>query len=219
MTNRLLAAVTVGCALTASVAAIVTPQEAQASSPWLVRGRILAVLPDEDAKVTPLGGNLKIGDQYVPELDISYFFDKHWAAELILAVTPHDITHTPTGLDIGRVWLLPPTLTVQYHFQPDDPMFRPYVGAGINYTAFFGHGSADPAILDAHFGSSFGFALQAGADFPINEHWSINVDVKKVWIDTDAHLDTTLGPVNANVDINPVIVGVGVAYRFSGASR
>jgi outer membrane protein len=215
MTNRLLATATLAGALTASVAAIAAPQAAYAEQgPWLVRGRLLAVLPDEDASVTVLGGDLEIEDQFVPELDITYFFDKHWAAELILAVTPHEITHTPTGLDIGEVWLLPPTLTVQYHFQPDDPDFRPYIGAGVNYTMFFGHDDADPAILDADFDSSVGFALQAGFDIPIDEHWSINVDVKKVWINTDVRLDTTLGPVDADVDINPLIVGVGVAYRW-----
>lgn len=215
MTNRLLAAATLAGALTASVAAIAVPQAAHAEQgPWLVRGRLLAVLPDEGASVTVLGGDLEIEDQFVPELDITYFFDKHWAAELILAVTPHEITHTPTGLDIGEVWLLPPTLTVQYHFQPDDPDFRPYIGAGVNYTMFFGHDDADPAILDADFDSSVGFALQAGFDIPIDEHWSINVDVKKVWINTDVRLDTTLGPVEADVDINPLIVGVGVAYRW-----
>ena len=215
MTNRLLATATLAGALTASVAAIAAPQAAYAEQgPWLVRGRLLAVLPDEDASVTVLGGDLEIEDQFVPELDITYFFDKHWAAELILAVTPHEITHTPTGLDIGEVWLLPPTLTVQYHFQPDDPDFRPYIGAGVNYTMFFGHDDADPAILDADFDSSVGFALQAGFDIPIDEHWSINVDVKKVWINTDVRLDTTLGPVEADVDINPLIVGVGVAYRW-----
>ena len=215
MTNRLLATATLAGALTASVAAIAAPQAAYAEQgPWLVRGRLLAVLPDEDASVTVLGGDLEIEDQFVPELDITYFFDKHWAAELILAVTPHEITHTPTGLGIGGGWLLPPTRTGQYHFQPDDPDFRPYIGAGVNYTMFFGHDDADPAILDADFDSSVGFALQAGFDIPIDEHWSINVDVKKVWINTDVRLDTTLGPVEADVDINPLIVGVGVAYRW-----
>lgn len=215
MTNRLLAAATLGCVLTASVATLAVPHDAQAAKgPWMVRGRLLAVLPDEDASVSPLGGNLEIEDQYVPELDITYFFDEHWAAELILAVTPHDIAHTPTGLDIGEVWLLPPTLTVQYHFQPDDPDFRPYVGAGVNATLFFGHGDADPAILDADFDPSFGFALQAGVDIPLDGGWSLNIDVKKVWIDTDADLATTLGPVAADVDIDPLIVGIGLGYRW-----
>jgi outer membrane protein len=213
MKNRLLAAITLGFALTASLGAYAA-QGAQAKSPWMVRGRMIAVLPDEGATVSLLGGDLKIEDQYVPELDISYFFDEHWAAELILGVTPHEITHTPTGLDIGEVWLLPPTLTLQYHFQPDDPDFRPYVGAGVNATLFFGHSGADPAILDADFEPSVGFALQAGFDIPLDDHWTLNVDVKKVWINTDVDLTTTLGPVNADVDINPLIVGVGVGYRW-----
>lgn len=215
MTNRLLVAATLGCALTTSIAAVALPQDAQAAKgSWMVRGRLLAVLPDEDASVSVLGGDLDIEDQYVPELDITYFFDEHWAAELILAVTPHEITQTPTGLDIGEVWLLPPTLTVQYHFQPDDPDFRPYVGAGVNATLFFGHDDADPAILEADFEPSFGFALQAGVDIPLGGNWALNIDVKKVWINTDVDLSTTLGPVNADVDIDPLIVGVGLAYRW-----
>jgi outer membrane protein len=213
MRHRLLAATALGFALTASLGAYAA-QGAQAKSPWMVRGRMIAVLPDEGAAVSLLGGDLEIEDQYVPELDITYFFDEHWAAELILGVTPHEITHTPTGLDIGEVWLLPPTLTLQYHFQPDDPDFRPYVGAGVNATLFFGHSGADPAILDADFEPSIGFALQAGFDIPLDEHWTLNVDVKKVWINTDVDLTTTLGPVNADVDINPLIVGIGVGYRW-----
>ena len=214
MTNRLLTAATLGCALTASIAALSLPEAAAAQGPWMVRGRLLAVLPDENATVTVLHGNLDIEDQFVPEVDFTYFFDKHWAAELILAVTPHQITHKPTNLDLGEVWLLPPTLTAQYHFQPDDPVFRPYIGAGVNYTEFFGHDGADPIVHKAHFKPSFGFALQAGVDFPINDHWSINVDVKKVWINTDVKLDTDAGLVRADVDINPLIVGVGVSYRW-----
>lgn len=215
MTNRFLAAATLSCALTATFAALAVPQAASAAQgPWMVRGRLLAVLPDENATVTVLHGNVDIEDQFVPELDFTYFFDKHWAAELILAVTPHQITHKPTNIDLGEVWLLPPTLTAQYHFQPDDPVFRPYIGAGINYTEFFGHDGADPIVHKAHFKPSFGFALQAGVDFPISEHWSINVDVKKVWINTDVKLDTDAGLVRADVDINPLIVGVGVSYRW-----
>jgi len=62
--------------------------------------------------------------------------------------------------------------------------------------------------------NSFGLAVQAGVDIPMGGGWLINVDVKKVWINTDVHLDTALGPVEADVDINPLIVGVGVSYRW-----
>lgn len=215
MFNRALATASLSFALAVSAAAIVMPQDAEAAkSPWMVRGRILAVLPDEDATVSPIGGNVEIGDQVVPELDITYFFDENWAAELILGVTPHEVTHKPTNLDLGTVWLLPPTLTLQYHFQPDDPVWRPYIGAGVNYTIFFGHGDADPAVYDADFDPSFGFALQAGVDIPLGGNWTLNIDVKKVWINTDVSLDTGLGAVQADVDIDPIIVGVGLGYRW-----
>lgn len=214
MTNRPLAVATLGCALFASVAAVALPSEAEAKSPWMVRGRLITVLPDEDANITLLGGNVDIDTSIVPELDISYFFDEHWAAELILGVTPHEIKHKPTNIDLGTVWLLPPTLTLQYHFQPDDPDFRPYIGAGVNYTAFFGHDDADPIVHKAKFASSFGLALQAGVDIPIGGNWTLNIDVKKVFINTEATLDTVPGTVRANVDIDPIIVGVGVGYRW-----
>ena len=214
MTNRLFATATLGCALAASVAAISFPAEADAKGPWMVRGRLIAVLPDEDANISLLGGDVDIDTSIVPELDITYFFDEHWAAELILGVTPHKITHKPTNIDLGTVWLLPPTLTVQYHFQPNDPDFRPYIGAGVNYTMFFGHDDADPIVHHAEFDPSFGFALQAGVDIPIGGNWTLNIDVKKVWINTEATLDTVPGLVHANVDIDPVIVGVGLGYRW-----
>ncbi|MEQ1755622.1 MAG: OmpW family outer membrane protein [Micropepsaceae bacterium] len=217
MNNKWAATATLGCALAVSLAAFSGIGEAQAAKgPWLIRGRAIAVLPDESAQVSILNGDVDISNQVVPELDITYFFDEHWAAELILAVTPHEVKHKPTGIDIGKVWLLPPTVTLQYHFQPDDPDFRPYVGVGVNYTKFFGHSDEGPEIADAHFKDSTGFALQAGFDIPLDDHWTFNVDVKKVWINTKVRLETTApGPdIRADVDIDPVVVGVGFGYRF-----
>jgi outer membrane protein len=40
-----------------------------------------------------------------------------------------------TTTKLGSVDLLPPTLTLQWHFMPDQS-FDPYVGAGVNYTYF-----------------------------------------------------------------------------------
>jgi outer membrane protein len=181
-------------------------------SPWQIRGRLLAVVPDESATISPIGGDVDIDDSFVPEIDFTYFFTENWAAELILATTPHDVTHTPTGLDLGETWLLPPTVTVQYHFQPRDPSFRPYVGVGVNYTIFFNEGDDAAAGIDVDYDDNFGFALQAGADFPINERWSVNVDVKKIFLNTDVTIEP-IG-VRADVDIDPLIIGVGLTYRI-----
>lgn len=197
---------------------------------WMVRGRVLGVLPDEsgDLKVagTSLPGDVEIGDQYVPELDITYFFTENVAVELILAVTPHDVkaTGVTTGpltnatIDLGDVWLLPPTLTAQYHFNTDGQV-KPYVGAGINATFFFDEDEG-PVADGIDYDPSVGFALQAGVDIDLDGApggWAFNADVKKIWIKPDVTVDftTALGAkVDAEVDINPLVVGVGLGYRF-----
>ncbi|MGJ3232483.1 MAG: OmpW/AlkL family protein [Oceanicaulis sp.] len=193
------------------------PAHAEAGD-FLFRLRAINVTPDESATITPIGGDVDIDFSVVPEFDITYFLTDHVAAELILGVTPHDVTAVDTALgdvDLGDVTLLPPTLTLQYHFNPSGQL-RPYVGAGINYTLFFNEdlpGGSPLASID--YDPSFGGALQAGIDYAINERWFLNFDVKKVWINTDVSIDAgALGLVEADVDINPVIVGVGVGWRY-----
>lgn len=187
---------------------------------WQFRLRAITVQPDEGADIATIGGDVDINTSIVPEFDISYFFTDHFAAELILGVTPHDVTAVGTSLgdvDLGDVTLLPPTLTLQYHFAPDAQV-RPYVGVGVNYTLFFNEDLPAGTALDSiDYDPSFGLALQAGVDYALNERWFLNVDVKKVWINTDVTIDgtTNLGAVvEADVDINPVIFGVGVGWRY-----
>jgi outer membrane protein len=213
MNKKFTAVATLGCALTVGLATFAGIGEAKADqSPWMIRGRAIIIMPQESAKLS-IPGDLRINNQVMPEADISYFFDKHWAAELILAVSQHEIKHT-SGLNLGKTWVLPPTVTVQYHLDPDSQRFRPYIGAGINYTKFFGQGDADPLITKVRLKDSVGFALQAGFDVPINDHWTFNVDVKKVWMNTKATVEVPGPDIHASVDVNPVIVGVGFGYRF-----
>jgi len=150
---------------------------------WIIRARALMVEPDESASISPIGGDVDIDEQYVPEVDFTYFFTPHIAAEAVVATTPHNVTAVNTAagqVDLGDVWLLPPTVTLQYHFLPESDTFRPYVGAGINYTTFYNADSG--AANDIDYDDSFGYALQAGFDYGINDNWAINFDAKKVMI-------------------------------------
>ena len=113
------------------------------------------------------------------------------------------------GLDLGSVWLLPPTLTVQYHFAPT-ARFSPYVGAGLNYTFFYNEKKG--AVNSISYDDNIGYALQAGIDYAIAGAWSFNIDVKKLWLSTDVKVNG--GALKADVDINPWIFGVGLGYRF-----
>ena len=182
---------------------------------FMIRARALGVVPQEDADITGAvtGSTISIDNSVVPELDFSYFVTDTVAFELIAAITPHDVSTKDSSagpLDLGDVWLLPPTLTAQYHFT-DMGAFKPYVGAGVNYTVFFDE-KAGSSVTDVEYENSFGPALQVGADYALDDKWSLNLDVKKIWINSDVKFNG--GAIKADVDIDPWIIGAGIGYTF-----
>jgi len=177
---------------------------------WLLRARAINVMPDESASVSVLGGGVDADVQAVPELDLTYFFTDNIAAELIAATSNHNVTATAGGQDLGDVWILPPTLTLQYHFT-NETAFKPYVGAGVNVSYFYGAESGR-SITSIEYDHSVGPALQLGLDYKLDENYSLNLDVKKVWINTDVKING--GNIRADVDLDPWIVGAGIGYTF-----
>lgn len=184
--------------------------QAQDGGPWLVRARAVHLSPAD--KSDPIGGvgasdRLSVSDKTIPEVDISYYFTPAVSAELVLTYPQkHDVALD--GNKIGTFKHLPPTLLAQYHFLPAAQL-DPYVGAGINYTTMSkvdilnGQGSLEH--------DSWGLALQAGADYKIDKNWSLNFDVKKVRIRSDVMIS---GAKVSAVKVDPLMVGVGVGYRF-----
>lgn len=172
---------------------------------WLVRVRAIDIRPDASSGPVP---GVDVDDKWAPEVDISYFLTKNLALELILTYPQkHDVTLN--GANIGTVKHLPPTLTLQYHFAPE-AAFRPYVGAGINYTRFSSVNLNVPPRLDTE-SSSVAWALQAGFDVPVARNMVVNLDVKKVRIETN--LFTPAGYLTT-LKIDPLIVGVGIGWKF-----
>jgi outer membrane protein len=179
-------------------------------SPWLVRARAVHIDPANES--APVGGvgaanRISVSTKTIAELDITYFLSPQLSAELVLTYPQkHDVYLD--GAAIGSFKHLPPTLLAQYHFLAGQ-QFSPYVGAGLNYTNISkvnllgGKGGLDH--------SSVGLALQAGVDFAIDQHWSMNLDVKKVQIRSDVTLS---GARISDVKIDPWLVGIGIGYRF-----
>ena len=181
---------------------------------WLVRLRGIHVSPSESATITPIGGDVAIDTATVPELDISYFLTDNIAVELILATTKHSPQAIGTAagdVPLGSVYLLPPTVTFQYHPMPGEK-FSPYVGVGVNYTIFYKEQEPSVTITDIDYSNKFGFAAQAGVDIWMNKDWFFNADVKKIWLKTDVSMNA--GTINADVKINPWVFGVGFGRKF-----
>lgn len=177
-----------------------------------VRLRGAAVIPDSSAKISISGANIggitKVSDSFIPEADLSYFITDNISVEAIAGITKHTVRNSVAGT-VSNVWLLPPTVTLQYQFDPTGPI-RPYVGAGVNYTFFYDPKSALPNI---GFKNSFGWALQAGADVPVGDGpYFLNADVKKIFLGT--HIRAMGGAVQASARLNPWIIGAGVGLRF-----
>ena len=159
------------------------PAAAQQSSDgnWLVRGRAVSIGFDNGQSKTVKTLDITADDRWIPELDITYFFTKNLAAELVLTY-PQNVDIKAGSTKIGTIKALPPSLMLQYHFT-DFGAFKPYVGAGVNYTYF----SKRDHILDGAASverDSWGLAAQLGFDYALDKNWSLNFDVKKVYIDT-----------------------------------
>ncbi len=199
--KKLLIATAVGVCLAGQVAA----QE----SPWMVRARAVQ-LDMKNSGNTATTSALTVDDKTIPEVDITYFFNKNIAAELILTVPQKQHVYL-NGADLGTFKHLPPTLTLQYHFTNFNG-YKPYVGAGVNLTKIGKESikvtNPNDTQLD---NTSTGLALQAGVDIPLTKQVFLNFDVKKVQLKSDVYVG---GANVGTLKLNPVLVGVGVGYRF-----
>ncbi|AUT68093.1 MULTISPECIES: OmpW/AlkL family protein [Paraburkholderia] len=174
----------------------------------LVRLRAISIMPQVRTSDTLSALNVDVNNAIVPEIDFTYMIRDNIGVELILGTSRHQLTSN-LG-DLGGVNVLPPTLLLQYHFNHQGQV-RPYVGAGVNYTYFYNDGlhAGDQQISVKR--SSFGPALQMGVDVQLTKSVFANVDVKKVWMKTDASLN---GASLGTLHIDPLIVGVGVGMKF-----
>ena len=163
--------------------------------------------------------NIRAKNQWIPEFDVSYFFTKNVAAELVLTYPQRvniysNLTPGPTG----TVTALPPSLLLQYHFT-DLGSFKPYVGAGVNYTIFgnrnnFSQGGNNNVLTVDQ--NSVGFVGQIGADYMLDKNWGMNVDVKYATISTNVTGQNALAAQGniGKLTLNPLMPSIGVTYKF-----
>jgi outer membrane protein len=180
-------------------------------SPWMVRVRATNLNWDNGQTSTVQALDVNAKNKTIPEFDITYFFNKNIAAELVLTYPQKvDVRAGALGnAKIAEVKALPPTLLLQYHFTDFGPL-KPYVGAGVNYTRFSSYKN-EPGVDTSIDKSSVGLAAQIGADYMLTKNWGINLDVKYINIKTEVY---SAGTHIGNLDLSPIATSVGVTYKF-----
>lgn len=218
---------TLGCAL-------VTSAVAHEAGDIILRAGIVTVAPNDDSDaivlptdpLTTLPAGVEVGSDTQLSLIGAFMVTDNWAVEL-LAATPfeHDIDVPDLGIDAGTIKHLPPTLSMQWYPRGGQTGWQPYVGLGVNYTYIYDE-DIDPALSDALGGvlgagssrldldDSFGYAAQVGVDIPLQGNWMLNAGVWYLNIETTADVVTDVGTVSFDVDINPWVYNIGIAYRF-----
>ncbi len=151
--------------------------------------------------------NVTAQNKAIPEVDVSYFFTKNIATELVLTY-PQTVNINVGGAASGTVKALPPTLLLQYHFT-ELGQIKPYVGVGVNYTSFTSANILNGgASVNA---SSTGFAAQIGFDYMLDKNWGLNADLKYIQIKTDVFAG---GANIGQLGLNPTVASAGLTYRF-----
>lgn len=196
------------CALL--VAALLCATQAHAED-WTFKVGLHQVDPRSD-NGDLAGGTLasEVSGDWRPTFQLEYFVTPNWGVEL-LAATPfkHDVRLN--GVKAAEVSHLPPTLSLQYHFNPGARV-SPFVGIGLNYTTFFDVRETGPlAGTRLTLDKSWGAAAHAGIDFALNDRWLVSADVRWMDIDTEARVN---GAKVGTVNIDPLAYGASVGYRF-----
>jgi len=175
---------------------------------------LLLVSPDADF-------DTKANDNFVPTIAIEYFVTPNVSVETICCVTQHDVDGAAglAGTElVSDAQVIPATFTLKYHFT--EGPFKPYVGVGPTYFLWIKDKTgATAAALGADsqkMDDEFGFVLQAGVDFKLNENGlGFSVDAKKYFVDQTAHWYAGGTEVlTTEHELDPWVVSAGLTYRM-----
>jgi outer membrane protein len=195
-------------------AAFATPALAHEQGDWLVKAGVSQVRPKSDNGSALSGSvNLDVNNDVKPSISGTYMFTRNIGLDVLAAVPfRHDVYGSgAVNGQLGSSKQLPPTVSVQWHFLPDQT-FQPYVGLGVNYTRFFSTKAVGPlAGNELKLTDSWGMAAQFGVDVKINERWFVNADLRYIDIDSDVKLN---GNKIGKANIDPWVATIAVGYRF-----
>ena len=232
------------CGAIALACLCATSASAQTANDWLkstsVRLGYTHVAPHSSATDAvgpflpgpPSGVSLEVQNKSTLFFSVARDITPHIEAELALGFPPtHDVTaklapSLPShvlalnGQVIAKVRQVAPTLFFNYKFGEPGSTWRPFVGAGINYTKFDRRESTaagnqlNGGPTDIRLSDSWGLAAQAGVSYRLNDQWSLNAAVATARVKT--HLTATTAGQARKIDIRfrPTVITLSAGYVF-----
>ena len=165
----------------------------------------------------PPGADAETGDAWTVLLTYERLLTPNFGIELVLGWPP-TITAKATGSvsflgdNVLEAKNVAPTLLFNYHFGNDGDKFRPYLGAGINYTRFTDIKTSLP-VQSVEMSDSWGWAVQAGFDYQFTPQWGLFASIARVDVKSDlVAVGSTV--LKTTIDFKPVTYAFGVSYRF-----
>jgi outer membrane protein len=94
----------VAMATVASLAPVAVHAQVTEENPWMVRVRAVDLLFQNGQSQTVQDLNVKAKNQWIPEFDVSYFFTKNIAAELVLTWPQQvNVTAGAGNTNVGKI--------------------------------------------------------------------------------------------------------------------
>ena len=187
---------------------------------WIVRFTLAGVFPDLEGSLSSNGvaipgAGVELNPAVSGNIDVGYFFTNNIAVGFTLGTPAYGtIRGTGTLANTGAgasSYYAPIVVMLQWHFTQFGAI-KPYIGIGPEYTAFFG--VRNGALRNVRIQNAWGFALEGGVDYALDNRWGINASVARVFSGTTATGTFGGAPISAKIDVNLLIVRSGVTYRF-----
>jgi outer membrane protein len=185
---------------------------------------------DLSGPFVPAGANIDANNLETAYLAYVRTIIPHWDVELALGYPPLQKTVGKGPATLGSVpyngqviatarWIAP-TLLLEYVFFEESSKWRPYIGAGVNYTTFYDRNST--AAGDAASGGptkisltpSVGWAATAGINYHIANNWHAYASYSFSRVATDLTADTAGVIRTSHISFAPQALVVSVGYSF-----
>ncbi len=214
-----------GAAMAIAATGVVCPANAEGTGGKLF-GRIgpLAAIFDSSAEVkvggsiVP-GGSAEAKNNLTLGFEVGYIFSDNVTATFTAGIPPTTSLKGTGALSsggvLGKAMYAPAVFAAQYHFTNFDAKFRPYIGAGLNYTIIIDE--KDAFLKNLNIDNAFGSVIQAGVNSDIGKDFGLFADVKKIYLKADSKAIVPAfgnAPAEAKVTLDPLIVMVGISKKF-----